>query len=155
MPSSGMLRRVALVRTHVSEECSSSIIRLTRIGELGITLAVTSNRRTLQRNTMDAIHSFETSVLTRATRLNIPEDGILSNVLLWKMTASGSKSGLSKGLAARLCIKWLNFASMSGLNIEGSRRRPLQRGRGTVWGRESHCLKPIYLCSQVDAKCHI
>jgi hypothetical protein len=48
---SGMLRRVTLVRTDVSEELSASFIRVTRIGELGITLAVTSNRRTLQRNT--------------------------------------------------------------------------------------------------------
>jgi hypothetical protein len=47
MPSSGILHRVALVRTYVSEERSSSIIRLTRIGELGTTLAITSNRRTL------------------------------------------------------------------------------------------------------------
>jgi hypothetical protein len=47
MPSSGMLRRVALVRTDISEELSASIIRVTRIGELGKTLAVTSNRRTL------------------------------------------------------------------------------------------------------------
>jgi hypothetical protein len=45
MASSGMLRRVALLRTGVSEELSASIIRLTRIGELRITLAVTSNRR--------------------------------------------------------------------------------------------------------------
>jgi hypothetical protein len=45
--SSGMLRRVALVRTDVSEELSTSIIRVTRIGELGTTLAVTSNRRKL------------------------------------------------------------------------------------------------------------
>jgi hypothetical protein len=36
-----MLRRVALVRTDVSEELSASIIRVTRIGELGTTLAVT------------------------------------------------------------------------------------------------------------------
>jgi hypothetical protein len=42
MPSYGMLRRVALVRTDVSEELSASIIRATRIGELGM-LAVTSN----------------------------------------------------------------------------------------------------------------
>jgi hypothetical protein len=42
MPSSGMLRRVALARTDVSEECSASIMRVTRIGELGTTLGVTS-----------------------------------------------------------------------------------------------------------------
>jgi hypothetical protein len=36
-----MLRRVASVRTYVSEECSTSFVRVTRIGELG-TLAVTS-----------------------------------------------------------------------------------------------------------------
>jgi hypothetical protein len=37
-----MLRRVALVRTDVSEEFRGSIIRVTRICELGTTLAVTS-----------------------------------------------------------------------------------------------------------------
>jgi hypothetical protein len=47
MASSGLLRRVALVRTGVSEEVSTSFIRVRRIGELGTTLAVTSNRRTL------------------------------------------------------------------------------------------------------------
>jgi hypothetical protein len=40
MPSSGMSRHVALVRTNVSEELSTSIIRVTRIGELGTMLAV-------------------------------------------------------------------------------------------------------------------
>jgi hypothetical protein len=44
MASSGMLRQVALVRTDVSEKLSASFIRVTRIGELGTTLAVTSNR---------------------------------------------------------------------------------------------------------------
>jgi hypothetical protein len=47
MASSGMLHRVALVRTDVSEELSTSLIRVTRICELGTTLAVTSNRRML------------------------------------------------------------------------------------------------------------
>jgi hypothetical protein len=47
MASSDVLRHVALVRTAVSEELSASFIRVTRIGELGTTLAVTINGRTL------------------------------------------------------------------------------------------------------------
>jgi hypothetical protein len=43
MASSGMLRRMALVRTDVSEELTASFFRVTRIGELATTLAVTSN----------------------------------------------------------------------------------------------------------------
>jgi hypothetical protein len=40
MASSGMLRRVTLVRTDVSEELSACFIRVARIGELGTTQAV-------------------------------------------------------------------------------------------------------------------
>jgi hypothetical protein len=47
MPSYWMVRCVALVGTEASEECIASIIRGTRIGELGIMLAATSNRSRL------------------------------------------------------------------------------------------------------------
>jgi hypothetical protein len=53
MSSSWMLRCVSLVRTDVSEELSAYIIRVTRIGELGTTLALTSNRCMLRRNPDD------------------------------------------------------------------------------------------------------
>jgi hypothetical protein len=49
MVYSGMLRRVALVRTDVSEQPSASFIRVTRIGELGTRLPATNNRRKLRR----------------------------------------------------------------------------------------------------------
>jgi hypothetical protein len=57
MPSSGILRREALVRTDVSEELSASLIRVTRIGELGTTLAVTINSHTLRKRASVASHS--------------------------------------------------------------------------------------------------
>jgi hypothetical protein len=57
MVPSGMLHRVAVLRTDVSEEPNASFIRVTRIGELGTTLAVTSNRRTLQRNNLVFLRS--------------------------------------------------------------------------------------------------
>jgi hypothetical protein len=50
MTSSVLLRHVTLVRTDVSEELIASFIRVKRIGQLGTTLAVTSNRRTLRKS---------------------------------------------------------------------------------------------------------
>jgi hypothetical protein len=90
MSSSGMLCRVAHVRTDVSEELSASFIRGTRIGELGTTLSVLRSVRRLPVTASvvpsslildtlmkEALSSSETSVLTKATRRNIPEDAIL------------------------------------------------------------------------------
>jgi hypothetical protein len=58
MASSGMLRRVAVIRTDVSKELKTSVIKVTRIGELGTTIAVTNNRLTLRRNTKRVMLKF-------------------------------------------------------------------------------------------------
>jgi hypothetical protein len=88
-----MLRRVALVRTDVSEELSASFIRVIRIGELrtalGVCLFLRSERRLLVTASVvpsspilvipmkEGPNSYETTILTRATRRSIPEDAIL------------------------------------------------------------------------------
>jgi hypothetical protein len=50
MLSSGILCHVAVIRSDVVDVFSTSIIRVTRVGKMGATLAVTSNRRTLRSN---------------------------------------------------------------------------------------------------------
>jgi hypothetical protein len=69
MATSGMFRRV---RTDVSEELSASIIRVTRIGELG-TLAVTSNRRSVRRLLVTA---------------NVPSSPILVTLMMEALSSS-------------------------------------------------------------------
>jgi hypothetical protein len=64
MPSSAMFRSVGLVRTDVSEETIATIIRVKRIGELGITLAIANSRSTLR-----AYVPSETSVLKEPHRM--------------------------------------------------------------------------------------
>jgi hypothetical protein len=51
-----MLRRVALVRTDVSEERSASFFRITRLGELGTRLAVTGKYKLLFSSELNIHH---------------------------------------------------------------------------------------------------
>jgi hypothetical protein len=82
-----MLFRVTFIRTDFSEELSASIIRVTRIGELGTTLAdarceevqsaSVSSSPILVTLMTEALSSSEMSFLTSDTRRNIPVDASL------------------------------------------------------------------------------
>jgi hypothetical protein len=88
-----MLLRVGLVRTDDSEKSTAVIIKVTRTIELETMLAHLVFLRSLRRLLvtanvvlsspilvtlkMEITVSFKMSILTRATRLNIPEYGIL------------------------------------------------------------------------------
>jgi hypothetical protein len=135
--SSGMLRRVALVRIDVTEELSASFIRVTRIGEIGTTLAVTSNRSKLQRNIdwqratlmMEAIPFSESSVHRRATRRNSLEDGLLKRIMILQ-----SSPLLIRGLVFDSQRYW-NFQIAVGLE-PGPLSRCEDKG-GTTWKKTS------------------
>jgi hypothetical protein len=81
-----MLRRVALVRTDASEKRIAFIIRVTRFVDLlflrsvlrlAVIVNIVTSSPILVILIMETILFSKTSVLTRATRRNIKQDGIL------------------------------------------------------------------------------
>jgi hypothetical protein len=82
MASSGIIRPMDLVRTDVSEEFSASIISVTRISELGRTLANISNRLTLRRIIKISLTSGDRSI--GIVRLRTKICGICFYSSIWR-----------------------------------------------------------------------
>jgi hypothetical protein len=169
-----MLRRVALVRIDVSEELSASIIGVTRLGELG-TLAVTSNRRTLRvflrsvRRLLvtanvpsspslvapmtEALSSSETSIITRATWRNIPEDTILHSHHRWDLKSYIHFEATCTGKVWLSCEAW-GSDSWQLLACTTSRLRSCKLVKGNILlyfqnsedYEQCHQLKVLIVC---------
>jgi hypothetical protein len=88
MSLSRMLRLVAPVRTDASQELSAFFIMVTRIDELGTTLVVTSNRRTLRRNTMPLLRSLRRLLVSASVVPSSPILVLLRSVRQLLVTAS-------------------------------------------------------------------
>jgi hypothetical protein len=127
-----MLHCVALVRTDVSEEPSASFIRVTRIGELGtmlVTASAVPSSPILVTLMKEALGSFQTLVLTRAMRHNIPEDAILH-------------SHRHENLKSYRDLKVYIFSFLFNFS-ELTRQRSALQGILRIWKRMSRLPPPV------------
>jgi hypothetical protein len=139
-----MLRRVALVRTDVSEELSASIIK--------VTASVVPSSPILVTLMKEEISSSETSVLTRATRRNIPEDTILQGTGYSQNLSFCSLGGLQyhvrKSEAPCQCAWRCGETNSDSPYVLAILKRTLQRNTGIEELSQYFVARPIYnLCS--------
>jgi hypothetical protein len=87
----------------VSEGCIASIIRLTKIDELGTALAITSNQSTPQTNTMQYVCTMYIVFLSSVLRLLFTADVPSSSILVTLMMEAIRSSETSVLIRATRC----------------------------------------------------
>jgi phosphatidate phosphatase APP1 len=102
------------VRADVSEELSASIIRVTRIGKLG-TLAVTSNRRTLRRNS----HSVRRLLVMD----NVPSLPILVTLMNEALSSSETSVLTTSHKTPFFIVTAVKTSNLTTLAVTSNRRR--------------------------------
>jgi hypothetical protein len=127
-----MLRHVALVRTDVSEELSASFIRVT----VTVTASVVPRSPILVTLLKEALSSSETSVFTRATRRNIPEDSILHRHRLENLKSYNQSRKLALALVSTAIFGYDSHGTLTALGA--LRQFPVVTQR-TIFGRFYKC----------------
>jgi hypothetical protein len=159
MASSGMFRRVALVRTDVSEELRPSFIRVTRFCELGTTLAVTSNRRTLRRNTKYLV--FLRSVRRLLVTASVVSSSLILVTLMKEVFSSSETSVLTRAILHS--HRHENLTSYRSLNVSAL-SNPYSRSMVESASNRNECQKIflwlkrggcIRLTTQPPSKCQL
>jgi hypothetical protein len=106
MASSGMLRRVALVKADVSEELSAFFIRVTRISELETTPAVTSNRLFLRSVLRLLVTASDRAIVKIIVVLQLlPYEGASPAFTLGGLSPAFTLRGLSPAFTLRGSVK--------------------------------------------------
>jgi hypothetical protein len=124
MVSSGLLRRVVLVRTDVSEEPGASLMRvfLRSVRRLLVAACVVPSSPIFVTLMKEAPGSSETSVLTRATRRNNPEDTILHSHRRENLKSYICFFCLYKGMYMNLTLQLVPENMERKLNIHSAKR---------------------------------